>query len=756
MPAEKSTASAKFKKNIRIFWILLLLPPLLLLLMVWLVSLGTFGALPSFKELENPKSNLASVVYSSDGKVLGKFYAENRVTVKYKDLSPFLVSALVATEDARFYKHSGVDGRGLARVFFRTIIGGDQSGGGGSTLSQQLAKMLFPRESKQSKFKMIARKIKEWVIAVRLEKQYTKDEILTMYLNKFDFINTAVGIKSAAKIYFDTTQDSLKIEQAAMLVGMAKNPALFNPIRRPDTTLQRRNVVLKQMVKYEYLTQVQYDSLKQIPLNLKFHPEDHNEGSATYFREYLRDNFMAEWIKNNKKPDGTDYNIYRDGLKIYTTINSKMQRYAEEAVTEQMSDLQVKFFRDCKQKRNAPFAYNVTKKEIADILHSSMKRSDRYRSLKLNGASEDSIAKNFATPTPMTIFSWKGDIDTVLSPMDSMRYYKAFLQTGFISMDPHTGYVKAWVGGINYRHFKYDHGKIGRRQVGSTFKPFVYALAIQEGYSPCYQVPNVRVCIDLPEKGQWCPDNSAGEEKYEGKPVTLRKALALSINYISAYLIKQFGPQAVVDFARRVGITGKLDAVPSICLGTPEISVMEMVAANATFANKGTWTQPIFVTRIEDNNGRVLADFSPRTEEVMNEEKAYIMLGLLKGVVDYGTGAGMRGRYKLYNPIAGKTGTTQNNSDGWFMGLTPDLVSGCWVGAEDRSVHFNTMEYGQGAHMALPIWALYMKKIYADRSLKISQGDFEKPTKKIDVEMDCAKYDTKDSDKENFDNDPFE
>jgi penicillin-binding protein 1A len=756
MPAEKSTASAKFKKNIRIFWILLLLPPLLLLLMVWLVSLGTFGALPSFKELENPKSNLASVVYSSDGKVLGKFYDENRVTVKYKDLSPFLVSALVATEDARFYKHSGVDGRGLARVFFRTIIGGDQSGGGGSTLSQQLAKMLFPRESKQSKFKMIARKIKEWVIAVRLEKQYTKDEILTMYLNKFDFINTAVGIKSAAKIYFDTTQDSLKIEQAAMLVGMAKNPALFNPIRRPDTTLQRRNVVLKQMVKYEYLTQVQYDSLKQIPLNLKFHPEDHNEGSATYFREYLRDNFMAEWIKNNKKPDGTDYNIYRDGLKIYTTINSKMQRYAEEAVTEQMSDLQVKFFRDCKQKRNAPFAYNVTKKEIADILHSSMKRSDRYRSLKLNGASEDSIAKNFATPTPMTIFSWKGDIDTVLSPMDSMRYYKAFLQTGFISMDPHTGYVKAWVGGINYRHFKYDHGKIGRRQVGSTFKPFVYALAIQEGYSPCYQVPNVRVCIDLPEKGQWCPDNSAGEEKYEGKPVTLRKALALSINYISAYLIKQFGPQAVVDFARRVGITGKLDAVPSICLGTPEISVMEMVAANATFANKGTWTQPIFVTRIEDNNGRVLADFSPRTEEVMNEEKAYIMLGLLKGVVDYGTGAGMRGRYKLYNPIAGKTGTTQNNSDGWFMGLTPDLVSGCWVGAEDRSVHFNTMEYGQGAHMALPIWALYMKKIYADRSLKISQGDFEKPTKKIDVEMDCAKYDTKDSDKENFDNDPFE
>lgn len=755
--SEKSSAGKKQKKYIRIFWILLLLPPLLLLSFVWLVSIGAFGDLPSFKELENPKSNLASVVYSSDGKVLGKYYAENRVTVKYSELSPFLVSALVATEDARFYQHSGVDGRGLVRVLVRTIIGGDQSGGGGSTLSQQLAKMLFPRESKQSKLKMVVRKIKEWVIAVRLERQYTKDEILTMYLNKFDFINTAVGIKSAAKIYFDTTQDSLKIEQAALLVGMAKNPALFNPVRRPDTTLHRRNVVLNQMVKYEYLSQAAYDSLKQLPLNLKFHPEDHNEGSATYFREYLRDNFLADWIKKNKKPDGTEYNVYRDGLTIYTTINSRMQRYAEEAVKEHMHDLQVLFFKDCKQKRNAPFAWNVTKKEIEDILRASMKRSDRYRSLKTSGASEDSIVKNFDTPVPMTIYTLTGEKDTVMTPRDSMRYYKAFLQTGFISMDPHTGHVKAWVGGINYRHFKYDHGKVGRRQVGSTFKPFVYALAIQEGYSPCYQVPNVRVCIDLPEKGQWCPDNAAGEEKYEGKPVTLQKALALSINYISAYLIKQFGPQAVVDFARRVGITGPLDVVPSICLGTPEISVMEMVAANATFANKGTWTQPIFVTRIEDKNGRVLADFSPRTEEVMNEEKAYVMLALLKGVVNYGTGASLRGsKYKLTNPIAGKTGTTQNNSDGWFMGLTPDLVSGCWVGAEDRSVHFNTMEYGQGARMALPIWGLYMKKVYADKSLRISQGDFDRPLKKLDVEMDCHKYDDKDPVNENFDDDKFD
>jgi penicillin-binding protein 1A len=738
--------NSEVRKYIRIFWILILVPSFFLMLLVGLVSLGVFGALPSFEELENPRSNLASVVYTSDGKILGKFYAENRVPVTYREISPFVINALIATEDARFYQHSGVDARGLMRVLIRTIIGGDQSGGGGSTLSQQLAKMLFPREGKKNRLKMVIRKMKEWVIASRLEREYTKDEILTMYLNKFDFINTAVGIKSAAKIYFDTTPDSLKIEQAAVLVGMAKNPALFNPAHRPDITLHRRNVVLSQMVKYDYLSQAKYDSLKKIPLNLIFHPEDHNEGLATYFREYLRDNFIADWIRNNKKPDGTEYNVYKDGLKIYTTIDSRMQRYGEEAVSEHMRKLQIDFFKDCKQKRNAPFAYNVSKKEIEDILNSSMRRSDRYRNLKMNGATEEEIVKIFNTPTAMTVYTLNGDRDTVLSPRDSIRYYKAFLQTGFISMDPHTGYVKAWVGGINYRNFKYDHAKVGRRQVGSTFKPFVYALAIQEGYSPCYQVPDVKVCIDLPTKQQWCPDNSAGDEKFEGKSITLKKALALSINYISAFLMKQFGPQAVVDFARRVGITSPIDVVPSICLGTPEVSVMEMVNAYATFANKGTWTKAIFVTRIEDKNGRVLADFSSRTEEVMNEEKAYIMLGLLRGVVNYGTGVSLRGpRFNLQNPIAGKTGTTQNNSDGWFMGLTPDLVSGCWVGGEERSIHFNSMAQGQGAAMALPIWALYMKKLYGDKSLHISQGDFEKPDKKISVELDCAKYDDKEN-----------
>ena len=730
-------------RNIKIFWALVLTPVAILTLLILAVSMGWLGKLPTFDELENPKSNLASVVYSSDGKILGKYYAENRVNCTYKELSPYLVHALVATEDARFYKHSGVDARGLGRVLLRTIIGGDQNGGGGSTLSQQLAKMLFPRDAKKNKFKTAVRKIKEWVIACKLERQYTKEEILAMYLNKFDFINTAVGIKSAAKVYFDNSPDSLKLEQAAMLVGMAKNPALYNPIRHEELTKQRRNVVLGQMLKYKFIGQRAFDSLKVLPLGINFNPDDHNEGTATYFREYLRDNFLADWIKKNKKPDGSSYNLYKDGLKVYTTIHSKMQRYAEEAVAERMKKLQADFFIDCKQKRNAPFSFNMTKKEIDDILTSAMKRSDRYRGLKQSGFSEAQIVENFNTPTPMTVFSWHGDRDTVMTPKDSIRYYKSFLQTGFISIDPHTGFVRAWVGGINYKHFKYDHAKVGKRQVGSTFKPFVYALAIQEGYSPCYQVPNVKVCFDLPTKEVWCPDNAAGDEKYEGKMITLRKALALSINYISAYLMKQFGPQAVVDFARRVGITSTLDPVPSLCLGTPEVSVMEMVAANATFANKGTWTEPIFVTKIEDKNGRVLADFSPRTEEVMSEDKAYVMLTLMKGVVQYGTGAGLISRYKLTNPIAGKTGTTQNNSDGWFMGLTPDLVSGCWVGGEDRSVHFNSMSQGQGAAMAMPIWAHYMQKIYNDRSLKISQGDFEKPTKPIGVEMDCSKYDSK-------------
>ena len=740
MAAAEKPNKNRFKKIIRWFWILLFAPIITLLLIVFLTAVGAFGSLPSTEELENPQTNLATVIYSSDGKVLGKYYAENRVNVKYKELSPFIINALISTEDARFYDHSGIDGRGLTRVFFRTVIGGDQSGGGGSTLSQQLAKMLFPRAQKQNKLQMVIRKIKEWVIAIRLERQYTKEEIIAMYLNKFDFINTAVGIKSATKVYFSTAPDTLRIEEAALLVGMAKNPALFNPVRRPDTTLHRRNVVLGQMMKYEYISKQQFDSLKLLPLNLKFRPDDHTEGLATYFREYLRDNFLKNWCKTNKKPDGSEYSVYKDGLRIYTSIDSRMQKYAEEAVKHHMDSLQGLFNKQ--DKKNFPFSWKVTKDEIQKMMTQGMHNSERYINMKAAGASDAEIKKAFNEKATMRVFTWKGDKDTVLTPWDSIRYYKSFLQTGFMSMEPHTGYVKAWVGGINYKHFKYDHVKVGKRQVGSTFKPFVYALAIQEGWSPCKQLPNVKTCIDLPDGKEWCPENSDGpHDKNAGKMITLKKALANSINYITVYIMKQFGPKAVEQFVRRCGITSPIDVVPSMCLGTADISVYEMVGANNVFVNKGTYIEPIFVTRIEDKNGKVLAEFFPRTEEAMSEEKAYVMTSLMRGVVEGGTGSALRYRYHFTNPIAGKTGTTQNNSDGWFMGLTPDLVSGCWVGGEDRSVHFDDMRVGQGATMALPIWALYMKKVYADKSLKISKEDFEKPAHKIDLELDCTKYD---------------
>lgn len=753
MSAEK-TKTTDFKKYVFWFWILFAGPVFSLFLFV--LGVRMFADLPDTEALQNPKTNLATEVFSSDMKVLGKFYAENRTNVKFDQISPNVVNALIATEDARFFDHSGVDVRALLRAVYGAATGNSASGGG-STLTQQLAKMLFPRED-LGKAGLVLRKFKEWIIAVKLEREYTKQEIIAMYLNKFDYVNNAVGIKSAAQIYFGTTPDSLKLEQAATLVGMAKNPAYFNPNRFHDRSEGRRNTVLQQMEKYGFITKVQSDSLQKIPLKLKFQPEDHNEGLAPYFREYLRDVFLKKWCEENPKPDGTKYNVYRDGLKIYTTIDSRMQRYAEEAVTEHLRELQASFDKELKNKRNAPFAWNVNKEEIKSIMHQGMKRSERYRVLKKEGMSEADIEKNFNTKTEMTLFTWKGGIDTMMTPMDSVRYYKRFLQTGFMSMEPQTGYIKAWVGGISHKYFQYDHVQIGHsRQVGSTFKPFVYALAIQEGYSPCYQVPNVRTCIDMPAgQPQYCPDNAGGEEKLDGKMLTLQQALAHSVNYVSAYLIKQFGANAVAELAHRMGVVSKIDPTPSICLGTPEISVFEMVGANSTFANKGTWIEPTFVTRIEDKNGKVLADFVPRTEEVMNEEKSYVMLQLMKGVVQMGTGSRLRYRYKLNMPIAGKTGTTQNNSDGWFMGITPDLVSGCWVGGEDRAVHFDRTDQGQGAQMALPIWAKYMQKVYTDKTIKISQSDFEKPTKRIEIEMDCSKYNKElESGVENFEMDDF-
>ncbi|MES2514376.1 MAG: transglycosylase domain-containing protein [Bacteroidota bacterium] len=732
-------ATNKFAKYIRYTWLLVWLPFILIFLLLSFISFEIFVDLPSVKELQNPKSNLATVIYSSDLKTLGKYYAENRVSVKYYELDQDLVSALIATEDARFLEHSGVDLRALGRAVFGAVTGSSSSGGG-STLSQQLAKMMFPRE-KLSKFETVVRKLKEWVIAARLEKNYTKDEILALYLNKFDFLNQAVGVKSAAQIYFNRSQDSLEIQQAAMLIGMAKNPSLFNPVKKADTTLHRRNVVMKQMVVNGFLTQQKYDSLKKLPLGVIFHPEDHNDGLAPYFREYLREYFLKDWCSKHINPEtNKPYNIYRDGLRIFTTIDSRMQQYAEEAVTEHMTDLQKLFSKECKTKKNAPFAWNVNKEQIENIMMSSMRRSDRYRSLKKAGLSKEQILAEFKKPVQMTVYSLRGDIDTTMTPWDSIRYYKSFLHTGFISIEPATGFVKAWVGGVNHRHFKFDHVKVGKRQVGSTFKPFVYALAIQNGLSPCYQVANVRTCIETPGQPAWCPDNSDGN-KGTGKMVTLRYALAGSINYVTAWVMKQYGPDAVINLVRRLGITSPIEAVPSIALGTSDISVFEMVAANATFANRGTYIKPTFVTRIEDKNGKVLEEFFPTSDEVLSEQHAYAMIQLMRGVVDQGTGTRLRSRYNLRNEIAGKTGTTQNNADGWFMGLTPDLVAGCWVGGEERSVHFNSTNEGQGASMALPIWGKFFQKVYGDPTLKISKNGFVKPSNMGDIQLNCEEFD---------------
>ncbi len=715
-------------------------PVFIIILFIFLVGFGVFGSLPKVDELLNPKNNLATIVYSGDMKILGKYYSENRVNVAFEKIDKDVVNALIATEDVRYYEHNGVDFKALLRSFFGVFTGGNR--GGGSTISQQLAKMMFPRE-RLNKLELVVRKLKEWIIATQLEKYYTKDEILALYLNKFDFLNLAVGIKSAAQIYFNSNQDSLKIEQAAMLVGMAKNPSLFNPIRHNEICLKRRNVVLNQLVKYGYLSSLKYDSLKVLPLGLSFRPEDHNDGLAPYFREYLRDVFLKNWCKSHINSETeAPYNIYKDGLKIYTTIDSRMQNYAEEAVYDHMNDLQKMFSKECLNKKNAPFAWNVSKQEIEGIMNSSVKRSDRYRQLKEDGLSHEKIIEIFHKPVPMRVYSLRGDIDTILSPYDSIKYYKSFLQTGFMAMEPQTGYVKAWVGGINHKYFKYDHVKVSKRQVGSTFKPFVYALAIQEGLSPCHQVPNIRTCINMPNGGDWCPDNSDGL-KGTGQMITLRRALALSVNYVTAWIMKQYGPHAVINLVKRLGVTSQIPEVPSICLGTADISVFEMVAANSTFANKGTYIQPTFITRIEDKNGKVLEEFIPNSNEVFSEEKAYTIIQLMRGVVQEGTGSRLRGaKYKLNNQIAGKTGTTQHNADGWFIGLTPELAAGCWVGGEDRSIHFNSITEGQGASMALPIWGKFFVKVYADKTIKLSKADFTKP-KNLDpnLEMDCSKYD---------------
>ena len=737
-----------FKKYIKRFWIIVLGGFTSILLVFLLASWGIFGELPTFEELENPEKNLATEVISSDGVTLGKYAFKNRTPVGFSDLPENLVNALIATEDERFYEHSGIDFRGLARAIVK--LG---KGGGASTITQQLAKNLFNKGGSSSTLKRLTQKVKEWIVATKLERQYTKNEIVAMYLNTQGFLFNAIGIRSASRIYFGKEPKNLDIQESAILVAMLKNPRQFNPNREisKGKSLVRRNVVFAQMAKNEFITQKEKDSLQQLPLKINFTPESHNDGLATYFREYLR-GYLKKWTKNNPKPNGELYNINRDGLKIFVTIDSRMQQYAQEAVQEHISNLQKYFFKEQQKNETAPF-YDLEEEQIDAIYKRARKRSERYRRMKKNGYSDQQIDSAFNASTDMRVFSWNDqrEVDTIMSPNDSIKYYKTILRSGLLSIEPQTGHIKAWVGGINHKYFKYDHVDQGKRQVGSTFKPFVYATAINQlRLSPCEKFPNTPYTIPkgrfgIPEA--WTPRNSG--EKYGGE-ITLKSALAKSINVISARLIDMVTPLNVVRLAKSAGIESRIPKSPSIALGSVELSLMEMTGAYATFANKGMRVEPNMLLRIEDKNGTVLADFTPKTNEVLSEESAYVVLELLKGVTTAGSGVRLRTSehyykdiitgfpYEFTNPIAGKTGTTQNHTDGWFMGVVPNLATGVWTGGEDRAVHFENIAEGQGATMSLPTWALFMKKVYADTSLNISQEDFEKP-ESIGIVTTCGK-----------------
>ena len=754
------SGNESFKKKFIIwFWSLFGAGAIAIVLLFWMITIGWLGYLPPLDELQNPKNKFATEVISADMQLLGRYYRnENRVSVDYTDISPNMINALIATEDVRYYDHTGVDVKSLMRAIMK--LG---KAGGGSTLTQQLAKQLWsPRAN--NIFERALQKPIEWVIATKLERLYSKEEILTMYLNQFDFLYNAVGIKSAAQVYFSTTPAQLKLEEAAMLVGMCKNPSLYNPRRRPENALNRRNTVLNQMCKYEYITEQVCDSLKQLPIELKYQSVDHKQGLAPYFREYLRQVLTAkepqkshysewnmqqyeidkrQWEENplygfcnkNHKPDGTPYDLYHDGLRIYTTIDTRMQQYAEEAVSEHIQDLQKSFFREKRRKSYAPFSKDLSPEEIDGIMNRSMRQTDRYRALKKQGMSETEIKKVFNTPVDMHVFSYNGLIDTTMTPMDSIRWNKHFLRCGFMSMDVHSGAVKAYVGGPNFTHFQYDMVTTGRRQVGSTIKPYLFTLAMDEGMWPCDSTVNDSVTLIDGNGVAWTPRDE--HVKNQGEMVTLNWGLEKSSNWITAYLMSLFTPEQLVRMMRSFGIEGQLDPVVSLCLGPCEVSVKEMVDAYTTFPNKGIRVEPLYVTRIEDNNGNILATFTPKTHEIISETTSYKMIYMLRNVMDHGTGVRARFRYGLKAPMGGKTGTSQNHSDGWFVGFTPALVSGVWVGGEDRSIHFDNMSAGQGANMALPIWSIYMQKVYADETLGYSEEEQFDVPEWFDPEAGC-------------------
>ena len=761
-----------FNKYIKIFWGIFGIGILMIIILFSLVANGKLGFMPTLNELENIESSLASEVYSCDGVVMRKFfYKENRTYVPYEQISQNVITALVATEDVRFYQHSGIDIKGLIRVV-KGVITGNENAGGGSTISQQLAKMLFPREDMDGKIDLAFRKFREWVIAVKLERNFTKEEILSMYLNKFDFLNLAVGIKSASQIYFGTTPDRLTIEQAAVLIGMAKNPSLYNPIRRPELVKQRRNVVLNQVRKYGAISKTEYNELKTKALNLNYHKEDFKSSPGTYFTEYLRTILMAQkpdrekyaewqnqqyyedsiewasnplygWCNKNPKHDGSPYNIHSDGLKIYSTIDIKMQTFAEYAIKQHLSiEIQPVFNQRIKILRNPPFPNSMSDEEANSLLDFSVKQSDRFRQLKRQGLNQEAINREFKNPTEMAVFSWHGEIDTIMTPLDSVKYTLGFLRSAMMTMETKTGHVKAWVGGPNYKYFMYDMVKLGRRQVGSTVKPFLYTLAMQNGYSPCTLVPNAEQTFYLPDGTTWTAKNS-GHTDYDGRMVTLKWGLANSVNQVSGWVMKQFNPESMANMMRKLGIISPIDAVPSMFLGTSDVSIYEMVGAYATYANHGVYTKPIFVTRIEDKNGNVLARFSPDHHDAIDPKTAFLMLNLMEGVVNEGTSQRLRRAGLIYGgltaDIAGKTGTTQNQSDGWFMGITPELVTGVWTGGDLRAIHFEGLSMGQGANMALPVYGYFMNKIYQDHNLGYSQETkFEAP-EGFNMDLDCSK-----------------
>lgn len=768
MASKKKINWSEYKKPLIWFWSIFLFGVISVIVFFILLSNGILGFMPTFEDLENPKNNLATDIISEDGKTFGKLYIENRSQVDFDEISPYVIKALVDTEDERFFSHSGIDSKGLFRVLIKTVLMHDESSGGGSTITQQLAKMLFHGHA-DTKMERYTQKLKEWVIAVKLEKSYTKEEIIAMYLNRVSFLYDAYGIESASWTYFGVSVKDLKIEQAAVLVGMLKNPALFNPVRRPDTVMVRRNVVLGQMLKQRDISNAEFDSLKQLPLGLDFHRSDHKDGLAPYFREYVRlmitakkpnrddyaswqeqkyyedsiqwiENPAFGWIEKNPKADGTNYNVYRDGLKIYTTLDSRLQTYAEEAMEEHVGNyLQPAFFKQKKGAKRAPYSNDITQSQFEDLINKALKNSDRYRTLKKSGWTDEDIMASMKTPVETKVFTYAGEKDTIMSPFDSVVYHKHFLRSAMMSIDPKNGHIKAYVGGMNFKYFMYDMVSVGKRQVGSTIKPLVYAFAMKEGHTPCDLVPNSPQTFLLPDGNTWTPKDDG--DTHKGDMMSLKWGLANSNNNITAWVMKQYSPQAIAQLIHDVGIKSYIDPVYSMFLGTSDVSVLEMVEAYSTFVNKGVHINPMAITRIEDRYGNVIASFSPHEREAIDEETAYLMTNLLQGVINGGTGARLRGvdllgqKYNFVDEngvateMGGKTGTTQNQSDGWFMSILPNLVTGVWVGGEERGIHFNDMAYGQGSRMALPVFGNYLRKIFNDKTItEIRKSDkFERP-----------------------------